>query len=215
MTDRDGSDEEPQAPSIREETQPRKHEADRRFERKTVLLAAVIAATVTFLGAAGSSVGLAWSVNKQIRSADHRDNRTFWRQQEAASISTWLQTAAAVDMDEVNASTIVTPPPSSAAPSAGSVELAIQTAVLKLAEETSALKLFVSQETYQAAQKVSKMQGAVLNQLLNDLCPNGKSPPPAGCAPSKPSIVEQISNAEDQVRDLAQIDLNKPNAPNQ
>lgn len=209
MTNNDGFSEEPQTTSIassQEETQLRKHKADRRYERRTVLLATTLAALVALTVAGASSHGLASSV----RDADRRDNRTFWRQQEAASIHAWLQAAGALDRAEITA---VTPAePGTTVTSSVGTDLDMQTDLLRLGEETDALQLFASPETYRAAVYVATLQSDVLNILRDSKCSiitNGKLP--AGC--SKLPTIEEIYKAQQKVLQLAQADLNKPNGP--
>jgi hypothetical protein len=192
----------PAAATTSEDTQPRKHEADRRYERKTVLLSALLAALVALIVAGASFGGLAWS----NRHADHRDGQTFRRQQEAAAINTWFQAASAIDIAEINDATPAKSVASGAATS-GSTELDIQTGVLKLAEETSALKLFVSTKTYNAAHQVAQMQANILNVVLDSKCADQVGTLPAECNSSKLATPTEISKAEDRVLALAQEDL--------
>jgi hypothetical protein len=205
MTDSERSAARPDAVRIKNQapTPPRKHEADRRYERRTVLIAATLASAVAMIAAGISYVGLRWSVHE----ASARDSRDFVRQQGNTAISAWLDTVGALDRAEINATTIVTSgPPSTASSETARIEL--QTDVLKLAQQTSSLRLYVSQGTYVAASRVATLQSDFLNLLLNPQCADAKSLPPS-CG--KPTPLQDMLNTEDQVARLLQADLNKLN----
>lgn len=190
-----------------DQTQPQKHETDRRFERRTALLAAAIAALVALLIAGASFGGLAWSVHNQIRSAGHRDDRTFRHQQEVAALNPWFQAAAAIDTLEIDYFALPTIP-GATVPTPGNIELEVQNDVLKLFAQTNALQLFVSSATFKAAQDVVQLHNKLLNQLREySSCADVKGHPPANCDHPSPITPQQVNDAEQHVLDLVRADL--------
>lgn len=82
----------------------------------------------------------------------------------------------------------------------------------KLGEDASAMRLFVSTATYDAALQVAKLHSSILSALINTECTDADQPP-ADCVPAPRPTIQEVSRAEDSVRKLAEADLNRAEGP--